>query len=436
MKEVPQNFAFIDRAILFDLSGTLMADTPSHLELRGKNFATRDWYQEVSKAWKPYISDVHQRLAEPRYDIIAAAIPIKAIGDERVVGILLLQVQLNHLVEWTNSVGAGTSASIHVFDKKGQLAIRAKSPSNANSIDYSMVPVVQKLQRGESGVELMRDPLANDDRIAAYAPIPGLGWGVIASEPTESAFARRNRTMTQLIVLYGVILLISAILTHVIWRTLLGLKKAEYKIQALNHDLQDRAAELQATNRELESFSYSVSHDLRAPLRAIDGFSQALCEDYADKADFGGKDFLERIRAASQRMAQLIDDLLNLARLSRAAMTRAPVNLSELAQTVVAELHAAEPERPVECSIAENLSVDGDQRLLRIVMDNLIGNAWKFTGKRHGPQSNSARLPTTAPRLISCATMAPVLAWPIWATCSGRFSACTPCTNSRAPASA
>lgn len=380
MKDVPQNFSFVDRAILIDPAGNLMADTPAHLELRGKNFATRDWYLGVSKHWKPYVSNVYQRSAEPRYNIIGAAVPIQAVDDNRVIGILLLQVQLNHLVQWTDSIGAGPSAPIYFIDQNGQLATHGKSPSEMR-LDYSKVPVVQKVLRGESGVEIMHDPLENDERIAAYAPVPGIGWGVIAAESSERAFARRNRTMAQLIVLYGAILLISGLFTHIIWRTLLGLKKAEDEIHALNQDLRKHATEVEATNRELESFSYSVSHDLRAPLRAIDGFSLALLEDYVDKLDAGGKDFLERIRAASQRMAQLIDDLLNLSRVSRSAINRQKIDLSAIAGSIVDELRRAEPQRQVQFTCAGPLAADGDERLMRVALENLLGNAWKFTGK-------------------------------------------------------
>ena len=155
--------------------------------------------------------------------------------------------------------------------------------------------------------------------------------------------------------------------------------------EELEAKVEDRTLELQQANKELEAFSYSVSHDLRSPLRSIDGFSQALLEDYADKLDVDGKDCLHRVRAASQRMAQLIDDMLNLSRVVRSEMRREAVNLSALAQTISEELHKIQPERQLEFVIAEGLVANGDARLLRVVLQNLLGNAWKFTGKQpHG----------------------------------------------------
>ncbi len=139
--------------------------------------------------------------------------------------------------------------------------------------------------------------------------------------------------------------------------------------------------ELERKNRELEAFSYSVSHDLRAPLRSIDGFSQALLEDHGDKLDHQGQDHLQRIRKAAQRMGELIDDLLQLSRVTRAHLSRAPVNLAEVACVVVDELQRREPARRVVLDIRPDLVVFADGRLLRVLLDNLIGNAWKFTSK-------------------------------------------------------
>jgi PAS domain S-box-containing protein len=150
----------------------------------------------------------------------------------------------------------------------------------------------------------------------------------------------------------------------------------------IERQLQSRSIELEAINRELEAFSYSVSHDLRAPLRAIDGFSRILLTDYADRLDDIGRDRLERVRRAAQHMGTLIDDLLKLSRVTRTELKHEQVDLSTLANEIAEELRKQGPDRIVHFTIAPGLVAYGDKGLLRIVLDNLLGNARKFTGGR------------------------------------------------------
>lgn len=163
-------------------------------------------------------------------------------------------------------------------------------------------------------------------------------------------------------------------------------RMAEAEVRAVNAELEKRVTErtrqLQVANRELESFCYSVSHDLRAPLRAIDGFSRAVQEDYQEKLDTEGHDMLSRIRAAAKRMGELIDDLLRLSRVSRTEMKTSRVSLSEVAKAVVAELSRHSPNRVVEWSVEASLFVEADPALMRILLDNLLSNALKYTGPR------------------------------------------------------
>lgn len=145
--------------------------------------------------------------------------------------------------------------------------------------------------------------------------------------------------------------------------------------------LAHRAEELARANSELEQFAYSVSHDLRTPLRSIDGFAHVLLEEYADQLDEEGREYLRRVRANSQRMGLLIDDLLSLSRVTRSEMLRTTVDLSALAESVVDGLRRGDPDRQVHVEIASGMVVSGDAGLLRTALENLLGNAWKFTSK-------------------------------------------------------
>ncbi|ROU06474.1 PAS domain S-box protein [Lysobacter enzymogenes] len=162
--------------------------------------------------------------------------------------------------------------------------------------------------------------------------------------------------------------------------------RAEARVHALNRTLEARVAlrtrELSQANQELEAFAYSVSHDLRAPLRAIDGFSRILGEKYADRLDESGRGYLARVRKAASRMGDLIDALLKMSRLTRSELKHENVDLSRIAGEVVEELRVGEPQRAVEVRIAPGLQVVGDASLLRNLLGNLLGNAWKFTRDR------------------------------------------------------
>ena len=225
--------------------------------------------------------------------------------------------------------------------------------------------------------ETLRAREDNDDRFSdtSRVKVAGHEWSLFFTSLQEFKDLAGGGRLATFVLLTGIgVSLLLFGITTVLVRSRIVAERASRKFEDANR-------ELQATNRELEAFSYSVSHDLRAPLRSMDGFSQILLEDYGDELDEEGRDYLGRVRAASQRMGNLIDDLLELSRVTRGPLRRASVDLSAIAASVAGDLRASDPERHGSFEISEGLVARGDAKLLRVALENLLGNAWKFTSK-------------------------------------------------------
>jgi Cache domain len=233
---VPESFPFIERVFLADPHGTLMADTPALPNVRGVNFAYRDWYQGVNRTGLPYVSDAYQRAAAPQYHVIATAIPIET-DEPRIAGILVLQVRLQSLLEWMHTIELGPGGVVYLVDRRGQIAAHPALAPDGELRDVSRVPAVQKALRGEGGADIAFDPVAQDAHVVAYAPVPGYGWGVMAEQPTRTAFAARNHELRHLGLAYGLVALASGTFAYWILRTLTERRRAAYQISALNADL-------------------------------------------------------------------------------------------------------------------------------------------------------------------------------------------------------
>jgi signal transduction histidine kinase len=390
LRDVPRDLPVVDRVFLANVEGTLMADAPELAGVRGKNFAHRDWYQKISAGKRPYVSEVYERTATPRLNVFAVAIPI-AKEDGRMAGILVLQVHLDStFFGWSRDIDVGPDGGAYIVDQKGRVAFDSTSPARGELVDLSAMAAVQQLRQGKEGVRIEVDPLSGEETIFSYASAEPYGWGVVTHQSARTSLGLRVRDsqLTRLLGAYALLLLLGGSLSYLTYRVIAQRGQAREHV-LVNAELEgrvtERTAQLEAANKELEAFSYSVSHDLRGPLRSMDGFSQVLIEDYHDKLGDEGKDALERIRAASQRMGHLIDDLLRLSHVTRAELNVTRVDLSMLAREIAETLAREDPGRRVEWSIDSGMSVRADRSLMGIALQNLIQNAWKFTGKTERP---------------------------------------------------
>ena len=281
--------------------------------------------------------------------------------------------------ESLRAVSAAASDAIIIMDNTGTITVWNhaaqrifgfnKEEAQGKKLHQLIVPQSQRV-----GFETMFMHFGRDGREA------------ISSTPAELAGLRKDGT--EIVTEYSMSRATIDGKWHAIYivRDISARKQAESEIRQLNESLErkvlDRTQELQRSNEELEAFSYSLAHDLRTPLRGISGFSAVLAANSADKLDATGLDYLRRIQSATRRMGDLMDDLLALAHASRVKLQRQDIDLSELAGSLAAELKHSDPKRRVEFVISPGIVASADPGLMRICLNNLLGNAWKFTSKK------------------------------------------------------
>jgi PAS domain S-box-containing protein len=295
--------------------------------------------------------------------------------------------QLKHQLQFTKSITDSLGEGVYAVDRSERVTF-------VNPAAQAMLGWTEAELLGEPSHDVLRPHRPNHAAAAVdECELRSVVSGEVRLQRGEVALTRKDGTLLPIAYASSSIEIDEAFVGAVVaFHDITERQQAEEAIKNMNAELErrviERTAQLEATNLELESFSYSVSHDLRAPLRGIDGFSQALLEDYPELLDAQGQEYLHRIRSATQRMAELIDSLLALSRLTRMELRRDTVDLSQMARAIAADLQQQEPDRQVEWSLADDLIANGDARLLRVALENLLGNAWKFTA--HTPAARIA----------------------------------------------
>lgn len=494
MKKVPEDFPYITRVLITDTNGILRAETPRHMAGNAVNYSDADWYRNYSRTHSPYLSTVYCDTIAGRELISAYACPVRNDSGD-MCGILVLQVDISKLLDWTPKVAVGSSGFLYVVDQKGNLAAHSHYPHLDSIMAYASVPAVQKALKGEANTELLYNPMDKEERLVAYEQVPGYHWVVVAAEGSQAALAATG-AFGSISTFYLVTILLACCFALFIVQEMDRRKKAEKALQKSIDEIKDlydkapcgylsvdsniflcninqtllqwtgytsdevigkmkyedllsaesRAAhlntfetvfadylkngyvndleyefqrkdgsvfpalvnsiavldqngnfassrstvfdnterkkteqQLKAVNKELESFSYSVSHDLRAPLRGIIGFTQILVEDYGKQLDEEANRLMGIIMANARKMGQLIDDLLDFSRLGRKEMSHTTVAMYDMVLKICEDAGKENMDRNIEFHIRELPNVQADPALMHQVWVNLISNAVKYS---------------------------------------------------------
>jgi signal transduction histidine kinase len=398
LKDLVTQHGSLDRAFITDPRGRLWYDYPHAREVIGQDFSFRDWYRGVSATQTTYVSEVYQRAAPPQPYLVAVATPIHD-GRRRPLGYLVAQHTLETLTDWLAQVKPSRRGAVALIDHHGVLAMMG--PSSAGPPPpLGDHPVVRRALAGEAGSLVTADPLTGEPSLVSYWPVGPIGWVVLSRQPTAVVLAPVRALQRTIVGLAGVSFLamfgLGALCLNTIRRyhqallesdrakdrTLADLKRAVTERERAEEEVTKMNARLAAVNKELEAFTYTVSHDLKAPLRGMEGFARALDEDYADRLDEAGHRYLGMIRTSARRMGELIDDLLRYSRLERREVRRERVPLRPLLEGIRQELEEEIRGRglTVQMELAEE-GVEAEPEGLREALANLIENAVKFNGE-------------------------------------------------------
>lgn len=363
------------RAFIADAGGVLRYDYPVDTSVLGRDFSYRDWYQGVSESQRPYLSLIYQRVALDAPYVVALAAPIRSNGDT--LGYLVYQRTVQGLAAWIAHYSPQPGV-IRMIDRQGTAAqVQSDDPSHL----WEDHELVQRALAGGTGVGHGIDPENGEESLIGYAPVEPFGWAVVVSRPWKAIFATARELAWHIVGFALLALLILGVMGFFWLRTLMQYQRS---LEGQNEAVRDYAEKLNTANQELESFTYSVSHDLRAPLRAMDGFSRILAEEYREYLPEKAQRYVGLVRENAVQMGQLVDDLLAFSRLGRHSLKIQTVDPNPIVSEVLEEL-VTEGDRNSEIQRVNLEMCRADPNLLRQVFSNLIGNALKYSRKSEHP---------------------------------------------------
>jgi len=379
MRGIPQEeFPVIDRIFLADPEGVLMADVPEASGVRGRSFADRDWFRSVKNASGPVISEIYQRAAEPRFNVVAVAAPIHAPASNgeapRVTGYLVAQVRLSTVFEWARSIDGGSVGQVYFADKSGRVAgWKSNDLDTGDVYDGSDIPTVNDALGGMRDVRVAADPTDGREFVVALSPVLPDRWAAFLVQSKEEAFGMRARILRSFWIFSSVFIL---------FNLLLALLIIHLQNSLLRH--QEERALHEAEREQLELFAFVASHDLQDPINKILSFGSILNESARGSMDPASKESLDRMLAAARRLSRILEDVRGFSVIRRDA-ARVQVDLSEVLRDVLEDQKQTIMSAGVRVH-AENLPVvTGDPAQIHSLFTNLIANSVKYRTKDGEP---------------------------------------------------
>lgn len=371
LRSVSRDFPYVAGLLLVDPGGREMAVYPKSDGFRRPDLSSREWYQGVSRRWEPYVSGVQPGAAARDAAVVTAAVPIRNEAG-KILGILALEVRADVFTQWSSQVEVGAEEFVYFVDRHGRVLGRPPSPARAGAPDAASLPVVQKALRGERGVMIHYDPIEIEDRIAAYAPIPGYGWGVIATQSAREGFAHRRKALGEAMFVTGLLLLMSALLAVAVVR-------AQIKAERALAEARDAALELA---RVKSDFLTNMSHEIRTPMNAVIGMTRLLLDTPLTRRQ---REFAETVRGAGKALLGIIDEILVFSRIEAGhlALEETDFDLRKLAEETLQLFAESAGAKGLELSLDipgdAPTALRGDPGRLRQILSNLLSNAIKFT---------------------------------------------------------
>jgi signal transduction histidine kinase len=356
--EVVEQNKKVSRAVLTDTNGVLLFDYPNDPALIGQDFSSREWFREVSKAQKPYVSGIYERVALNKAVVVMVAAKI-VDTDNLLLGYLGAQYTVRELTQWLESVETSKSKRIAIFDQYGEQVLRINSISQKNINNH---PVIRQLLQQPEG-SLYVDDVDGFGRCAvSHVPVPALGWAVIVYED-QTVILSPVKRLVGTIVLFFIASLVALGILGWMWHRV----------------LYAYAEDLQRSNKELENFCYTIAHDLRSPLRGMQGFAEVIKEEVGDKLGDRGLEHIGRITGSAKRMDRLISDLLDYGSIAHRNLDFAEVELDERLEKALQALRPRFEQTGAEIQVRHPLGkVVVDVFLLNSVLQNILSNALKY----------------------------------------------------------